>query len=100
MTSTSAPAPAAADVTRLMQDLERNRVLPPGGGDVLASVNLAGDPALPEVAASLLGSLRLDLDARLDAPRALLGERLVGCLAGALTRGDRHHDVHEELFAV
>ena len=50
VTSTTAPAPAAADVTRLMQDLERNRVLPPGGGDVLASVKLAGDPALPEVA--------------------------------------------------
>ena len=37
------PAPSAADVTRLMQDLERNRVLPPGGGDVLASVTLAKD---------------------------------------------------------
>ena len=72
VTSTSAPAPAAADVTRLMQDLERNRVLPPGGGDVLASVKLAGDPALPEVAAALLGSLRLDL----DAPRAKLFDRL------------------------
>ena len=44
VTSTTVPAPAAADVTRLMQDLERNRVLPPGGGDVLASVKLAGDP--------------------------------------------------------
>ena len=55
MTSTTTPAPAAADVTRLMQDLERNRVLPPGGGDVLASVKLAGDPALPDVADALLG---------------------------------------------
>ena len=72
VTSTTTPAPAAADVTRLMQDLERNRVLPPGGGDVLASVKLAGDPALPEVAGALLGSLRLDLDAR----RAPLFERL------------------------
>ena len=41
-----------------MQDLERNRVLPPGGGDVLAAVKLARDPALPEVADALLGSLR------------------------------------------
>ncbi len=72
VTSTTTPAPAAAEVTRLMQDLERNRLLPPGGGDVLASVKLAGDPALPEVADALLGSLRLDVDAR----RAPLFDRL------------------------
>ena len=64
LTSTTVPAPSAADVTRLMQDLERNRVLPAGGGDVLTAVTLARDPALPEVADALLGSLRVDIDAR------------------------------------
>ena len=45
-----------------MQDLERNRVLPPGGGDVLGAVKAARDPALPAVADALLGTVRLELD--------------------------------------
>jgi putative membrane-bound dehydrogenase-like protein len=76
--TTPAPAPAPAmtttdaEVTRLTEDLERNRVLPPGGGDVIGAVKSARDAALPEVADALLGTLRLDIDAK----RAPLFERL------------------------
>jgi putative heme-binding domain-containing protein len=69
---TTTPPPPDAEVTRLAQDLERNRVLPPGAGDVIGAVKLARDAALPEVAAALLGTLRLEV----DATRASLFERL------------------------
>ena len=66
--------PANTHAPRLMQDLERNRVVPPGAGELLAAVKLARDPALPELADALLGALRLDVDAK----RAPLFARLAG----------------------
>ena len=66
------PTPPDAQVTRLMQDLERNRVLPPGAGELLAAVTQDRDAALPELADVLLGTLRLEVDAK----RAPLLERL------------------------
>jgi putative heme-binding domain-containing protein len=66
-------SPAAeGEVTRLMLDLERNRLVPPGAGELIAALRMARDAALPDVVGALLGSLRLDLDAR----RAPLFERL------------------------
>jgi putative membrane-bound dehydrogenase-like protein len=43
-----------------LRDLERNRLIPPGGQDLLAALIQADDPALPEVTQALLGDLRLD----------------------------------------
>jgi putative heme-binding domain-containing protein len=62
-----------ADAPRLLRDLERNRVLPPGAGDVIGQVRQARDAALPQVADALLGSRRLDV----DAARATLFDRLL-----------------------
>jgi putative heme-binding domain-containing protein len=69
-----AGATAAMDerVQRLMQDLERNRVLPPSAGELFTSIRLARDSALPQLADALLGTFRLDL----DATRAALLNRL------------------------
>ena len=44
-------------------DLERNRVLPSGGAELLAAMAAAGDAALPSVVDALLGRVRLDVDA-------------------------------------
>jgi len=79
-----------ADASRLLRDLERNRVLPPGAGDVIAQVRQARDPGLPQVADALVGSRRLDLDAaratlvgRLARQRAAYRAPIVKMLAAA-----------------
>ena len=77
--------PANTHVPRLMQDLERNRVVPPGAGDLLAAVKLARDAALPELADALLGALRLDVDAK----RAPLFARLAGQRLPIVRRSSR-----------
>ena len=52
-----------AERTRLMLDLERNRLLPSGGGALIAALSAAKDPALAQVSDGLLGSSRLEVDA-------------------------------------
>jgi putative heme-binding domain-containing protein len=64
----------ATDIATLAQDLERNRVLPPGGGDVLVEVKRAQGASLGAVADALLGSVRFEL----DDTRAPLFEKLAG----------------------
>ena len=61
-----------AESARLMRDLERNRVLPPGAGDVVGGLKQSRDAALPEVADALLGTMRLDVDAKRGALFELL----------------------------
>ena len=60
-----------ADRRRLVADLGRNRLLPPGAGDLVLAMTAARDSGLSRLADRLLGHLRLDV----DAPVAqLLGE--------------------------
>jgi putative heme-binding domain-containing protein len=61
-----------AEPARLMRDLERNRVLPEGAGDVISALKQSRDSALPEVADALLGTMRLDVDAKRGALFELL----------------------------
>jgi len=65
-------SPAATDITPFVDALERNRLLPPGAGGLIASLRSARDPALGDVTLSLLGRLRVDVDAR----NALVFDRL------------------------
>ncbi len=55
-----------------MRDLERNRILPPGAGEVIGGLKQSRDAALPEVADALLGTMRLDVDAKRGALFELL----------------------------
>jgi putative heme-binding domain-containing protein len=50
----------SVNTTTFLRDLERNRLLPPGGQDLLAAMMAAKDPALDEVTEAILGDLRLD----------------------------------------
>jgi putative membrane-bound dehydrogenase-like protein len=59
----TAGAGAQTDVPRLAADLERNRVLPPGGADLLMAMAKDRHPAFPDVARTLVGRLRLEIDA-------------------------------------
>ncbi|HET7219238.1 MAG TPA: HEAT repeat domain-containing protein, partial [Vicinamibacterales bacterium] len=51
------------DRARLVGDLSKNRVLPPGAGDLVIAMAAARDRAFPQLADALLGHLRLDVDA-------------------------------------
>ena len=65
----AAGARTAADVTRLMSDLQRNRVLPPGGEALLSALGTDRHALLGDVARALIGRVRLDVDAD-DRPAA------------------------------
>jgi putative heme-binding domain-containing protein len=54
--------PVRTDVPRLVTDLERNRVLPAGGADLLGAMARESDPAFAEIANTLVGKLRLEVD--------------------------------------
>jgi putative membrane-bound dehydrogenase-like protein len=54
---------AVGDFTRLATDLQRNRVLPPGGAELLTALAADRHASLPDVARTLVGRVRLDLDA-------------------------------------
>ena len=50
----------SVNTTTFLRDLERNRLVPPGGQDLLAAMLAAKDPALGEVTEAMMGDLRLD----------------------------------------
>ena len=54
---------ARADTGRLAADLERNRVLPPGGADLITALAADRHASLNDVARALMGRVRLDIDA-------------------------------------
>jgi putative heme-binding domain-containing protein len=59
----SAASSSAKDTfTRLATDLQRNRVLPPGGADLLTALAEDRHASLSELARALLGRVRLDVD--------------------------------------
>jgi putative heme-binding domain-containing protein len=49
--------------TRLVNDLQRNRVLPPGGADLLTALSADRHTLLPDTVRALVGRARLDVDA-------------------------------------
>lgn len=57
-------AGSQADVASLATDLERNRVLPPGGAELLKAMAADRHPLMSEVAGALVGRVRLDVDRR------------------------------------
>ncbi len=63
-----------AERTRLVSDLSKNRVLPPGAADLVLALASARDSALPEALDVLLGRVRLDA----DAPTVAVLARLAG----------------------
>ena len=56
-------AATQTDMPRLVTDLERNRVLPIGSGELLAAMIKDRDPAFADMARVLVGRVRLDVDA-------------------------------------
>jgi putative membrane-bound dehydrogenase-like protein len=59
---TAAGARPEADASRPAADLQRNRVLPPGGAELLTAMAAHRAPALAEAARVLVGRVRLDVD--------------------------------------
>ena len=65
-TRCSNPPPApdrASDLTRLATDLQRNRVVPPGGAELLTALGTDRHALLADMARALIGKVRLDVDA-------------------------------------
>jgi putative heme-binding domain-containing protein len=60
-TTSTAGAQADADAARLIADLERNRVLPPGTGALLTALAVDRHPDFDAVAQALVGRVRLDV---------------------------------------
>jgi putative heme-binding domain-containing protein len=58
----AAGAGPRVDLSRLATDLQRNRVLPPGGAELLTALATDRHPLLAEMARALVGRIRLDLD--------------------------------------
>jgi putative heme-binding domain-containing protein len=52
-----------ADFSRLATDLQRNRVLPPGGAELLTALAADRHALLPDVVRALVGRVRLEVDA-------------------------------------
>lgn len=57
----ASPATARPDVARLVADLERNRVLPPGSAPLLTALAADRHPDFEDVARALVGRVRLDV---------------------------------------
>jgi putative heme-binding domain-containing protein len=64
---------AQTDLPKLVTDLERNRVLPIGSGDLLSAMLKERDPAFPDLARAMVGRIRIEI----DAPTAAVLERVV-----------------------
>ena len=58
----AAGAGPRADFTRLVSDLQRNRVLPPGGEALLSALGTDRHALFGDVARALVGKVRLDVD--------------------------------------
>ena len=52
------------EFTRLVTDLQRNRVLPPGGDALLSALGIDRHALFADVARALVGKVRLDVDVR------------------------------------
>jgi putative heme-binding domain-containing protein len=59
----SVTAAGPVDFARLATDLQRNRVLPPGGAELLTALGTDRHALFPDVARALLGKVRLEVDA-------------------------------------
>ncbi len=62
LTQAAAVAGPQAELTRLTTDLERNRVLPPGGADLLKALAADRHAMFAETARAIVGRVRLDVD--------------------------------------
>jgi putative membrane-bound dehydrogenase-like protein len=58
----SATATGPVDFARLATDLQRNRVLPPGGAEVLIALGKDRHALFPDIARALVGKVRLEVD--------------------------------------